>query len=614
MAILTAQEYQLRSGETPEQYNVRIGQLRSDTPESLANIQSLTKQALKEPSILSTSSAIGDVNKMNERLNELSGTPPREGDVVPGKGTLLPDGTYFQSDKPEEPQESKGQFSLEEVLQLPGIGNDLTGVQLMKDGKYSLDSSALSRLGLKTGASDEGNKELKQAENEFNSLKTQLAQFNVSDYQLQNQINSITATWDARIKEMQNVNERRKRSIETLGVRIGSRYTGGAGGEFGGIISEEERNGVARISSLEAEKQGAIQKARDAARDQNWSVFQKSVSLAETAYKNKVEEVKELNKLTLENNKILEDKRKEVRTEVNKILVDLGKNNAPSDVIASVSSAESVADAVALAGEYLTSGSGIVGEYLFYKGDAQNRGIAPVDFDSFQNQDANRKKSIAQAGIAGTDLDTKQQAVFNRIVDKYNASPAIQALSRANVLKNLADQAEKDPSNAVNQLALIYSYIKGLDTESAVREGEITLVQSIQSYLSKWQTSLEKVASGKVISTDATKQIASGAKTIIKAIEDTARQKEASFKAQARTNGTQVFSAWNDFQQGVKEFQDTGTSLIESEEEADNQLKTFTANNPDKIGEIDSKIKEMEAQLGRSINSSEFLQAFPEYQ
>src|SRR3990167_6757538 len=41
---LTQQQYFLQPGETPEQYNQRIAQLRGDTPENLARVQQLTQQ------------------------------------------------------------------------------------------------------------------------------------------------------------------------------------------------------------------------------------------------------------------------------------------------------------------------------------------------------------------------------------------------------------------------------------------------------------------------------------------------------------------------------------------------------------------------------------------
>lgn len=46
MASITKQQLQLQSRETPEQYNIRIANLRGDSPTSLANIQQLTSQAI----------------------------------------------------------------------------------------------------------------------------------------------------------------------------------------------------------------------------------------------------------------------------------------------------------------------------------------------------------------------------------------------------------------------------------------------------------------------------------------------------------------------------------------------------------------------------------------
>jgi len=202
-------------------------------------------------------------------------------------------------------------------------------------------------------------------------------------------------------------------------------------------------------------------------------------------------------------------------------------------------------------------GTGIVGEYNFYKADQRARGLPTVGFDEYQTLDTNRKRSIAAAAnVAGSDLNTIEAAVFNKIVDKYNASPAIKALDKANMLKNIANEVLADPSNATSQLALIYSYIKGLDTDSAVKEGEIDLVRSIQSYLNTFQTSLERVTSGKPVSTDAATKIANGSLKLIESIENTAKRKEADFKAQAKVNGTKVLGAWDDYRTSAQEYKD----------------------------------------------------------
>ena len=198
------------------------------------------------------------------------------------------------------------------------FGNDFTGLHQTEDGSYIPDSIALSRVGItglgtkKTPQTSKEEDQLEQDEIELERLKADATKYLISDADLQQQFLGITQQWDARIADMQRINQQREASIKTTGIRLGSRYTGGAGGIFGGIISEEERQGVARIGEFEGRKQAALSAAKQAQREHNWLVYSKQVDLAEKAYEAKQKEVTALNKIQVEQNKIL---REEIKKE-----------------------------------------------------------------------------------------------------------------------------------------------------------------------------------------------------------------------------------------------------------------------------------------------------------
>lgn len=103
-------------------------------------------------------------------------------------------------------------------------------------------------------------------------------------------------------------------------------------------------------------------------------------------------------------------------------------------------------------------------------------------FNDYQNLDANRKIAIAKAGVGTSGLSTSEANIFNSMVSKYNSSPLIAAADRTIVLKSAVNEVKKDPTNGAKQLSLVYAYIQALDTyQSAVREGELALVNSLQS-------------------------------------------------------------------------------------------------------------------------------------
>lgn len=143
----------------------------------------------------------------------------------------------------------------------------------------------------------------------------------------------------------------------------------------------------------------------------------------------------------------------------------------------------------------------------------------------------------------------KDRAAFNQIVGKYNASPLIAAADRTIVLQNMVNEVRNDPSNGSKQLGLAYGFIQALDTyQSAVREGELSLVNSIDSKVGQLQSYVQQIQNGQVVRPEVAKQIADTAEQLVGYINDGAKRKEAVFESQARVNG--IEDAWNQFRGG----------------------------------------------------------------
>lgn len=155
---------------------------------------------------------------------------------------------------------------------------------------------------------DQANSELATAKNELDTYKAKLTNFDVSsDPQLQSVLSGISSQWDARISDMERANKNRESSLNTTGIRLGSRWTGGAGGVMGGIVSEEERQGISRIAQLQAEKQSALTAARSAYEDQKWDQYYKLVGIAQKHYSDQLQAVSDLNKATAQQNAKLQE-------------------------------------------------------------------------------------------------------------------------------------------------------------------------------------------------------------------------------------------------------------------------------------------------------------------
>lgn len=165
--------------------------------------------------------------------------------------------------------------------------------------------------------------ELQKQKADLNSLISNLDTFKVSNPELQSNINNITAGYAARIADMQDINARREKTFETLGYRTGAQFSGGVkGGVFGGVISEEERQGVMRISTLEAAMRGEISKAQEAARTQNYSVYVAHINAAEKHYTDQVATMDKLNKLYTDQTTKMEAEKKATDLLTHQVTVD----------------------------------------------------------------------------------------------------------------------------------------------------------------------------------------------------------------------------------------------------------------------------------------------------
>lgn len=252
-------------------------------------------------------------------------------------------------------------------------GGDLSGWHQTKNGQLIPDKTALERQGI-TGLNEspfsgqqlelqKAQKEAQDAQDVVTAQQKKLEQTVITDEDLSGTVKSITAAWDARIAEMERANKSRISALNTTGIRTGSQYTGGTGlgGVFGGIISEEERQGADRVTELEAQKQQAIAAAKQAQKTHNWQIFAKTMASAESLAEKKLDALKELQKAQAEQDKALREESaaadKAQYERVTKPIADMSltalEYGAPSDVVAKASQSNSAAEAMVILSPYM---------------------------------------------------------------------------------------------------------------------------------------------------------------------------------------------------------------------------------------------------------------------
>lgn len=168
-------------------------------------------------------------------------------------------------------------------------------------------------------------------------------------------------------------------------------------------------------------------------------------------------------------------------------------------------------------------------------------GITLQDTIQSANTKITSKSKIYQDKIRGpvstalTDsgLNTRQTTNFLRISDNYNKSEIINNGIKATTLIEISDQVIANPGNAANQLKALYTLIKALDPDSAVREGEVVLAERTQSYLQTFEVALTKIFKGQVVHPDIAVQLATASKELASAWQDTSRRKTQTFQSQA---------------------------------------------------------------------------------
>ncbi len=192
-------------------------------------------------------------------------------------------------------------------------------------------------------------------------------------------------------------------------------------------------------------------------------------------------------------------------------------------------------------------------EWERVKADNTAQGKPTPPYDQWLTLDANRKTprpSTTNIQMPGADMTYRQAQIFNPIVQHYQQSAPVKAVSRMAPLAGAIERIEKDPSNAFTQLNEIYTFIQALDTyQSTVREGEIRLTQQTMSLAQRLKLRLQGITSAKMLSPEAARGIATEAKALMGDIRKSAVDSAAMYRSQASVNG--MAPKWDEFMSGA---------------------------------------------------------------
>jgi hypothetical protein len=362
----------------------------------------------------------------------------------------------------------------------------------------------------------------------------------------QAQIDALKTSFD-RARELQlTANKNYEMAMTQAGISAGrQRYAPEM--EAGNIRTAVDA-GITRLTELDQKATAAIATMRQGFTDNNIDLIKKSYDAYEKYLTDRDTEIQKMAETVYQHEKDAKDFNQEVaktiatqqqaiQKDINGVISELAKQpGVPQDIISKVSQSQSLSEAVQNAGSYLQSGTGVVGEWILTNRERATNGQPPIDFNTYQNIDANRKaKASAIADSSG--MTTRQNINFMGITNKFQADTIMATANQAKTAIQIAEQAKANPGNAGDQLTILYTLVKNLDPNSAVREGEISLAQTTQSYLSKFKTNLQRISEGKPISNDATKVLADATISLAQKWEEAGVRREKQYTAQAQVAG-----------------------------------------------------------------------------
>lgn len=211
------------------------------------------------------------------------------------------------------------------------------------------------------------------------------------------------------------------------------------------------------------------------------------------------------------------DKFKADKSEIDKLLPDLAKNGAPSDIIKAVQGANSLADALSAAGGFLQEATGLPGEWLFHKQQALANGQEPVSWDDFQARSEQKKREAEarKASLQDTGVSRTEMFNFERALSKDFRSATSESMDARRQLNQMESGLElakqsfgpdedlgkidsiSEDGRIIGSLnapaqAILVTFQKILDPTSVVRESEyarsgsgLSLISNIKGKIGK---------------------------------------------------------------------------------------------------------------------------------
>lgn len=196
-----------------------------------------------------------------------------------------------------------------------------------------------------------------------------------------------------------------------------------------GIIQGVINTGIAKLTDVTNKQIQTVLSYKQAVQDRNYKVAESLWKEEQDYTKEKQSHLKDIYDKTVAFEKQIRDQNvavekmqyERVTKPIQDIMGDAAKNGADANTLAAIKNANSVEGAMAAAGNYLQTGSGIVGEYQFYARQEQQAGRTPLSFNAYQTLDQNRKIAVAKAATA-PERKSNAYGSINQLMNMRNSA------------------------------------------------------------------------------------------------------------------------------------------------------------------------------------------------
>lgn len=358
------------------------------------------------------------------------------------------------------------------------------------------------------------------------------------------------------------------------------------------------------VSDLNVKMAGAVASLTQGFKDSNIAKVKDSWNIYQDASNKRTEAIEKTIASTQAAIKSAQDAFQKQQDKITDIAKSAAESGADQETLASILNSGSVSEAVYNAGDSLQKGTGVVGEYLFYKKEAIRNGQVPLNFNEYADMDANRKRSITNIGIGGDSGYTpKQISTITRINDSLSKNATY---SKTNSMRNYIDnvKASLSQGTGVGDIAAINQFQKVIDEGAVTRDQDVKLIQGAQSLSSQLQLKVKKLEKGDQLAQVQRDQIRKLVDDMyvsqLKALEKDPYV--AAKKKEAELNG---IAPDDTILSELKGFGGTGGGIIQSEEQAQDKLVSLALNDPNIESIVVSLAGKVQPDLGRAYTWQE---------